>query len=204
MIFVPETTPQAYTPEETYFEWYLKDLLASGIIVNYFRPKPIEIVPPLEAVIHKKNTKNKIATILQGITYEADFVIEWNVESPHYEAFTKSIDYLTEKTYSRPFFVHEAVQHPYPYSLVDVKPNFNSSRAHSNTSFPIKQKLIALICGLYVHKIVLFPNGKKKATKNHLFPATFTPSRFFYTDKDGSLRKINFKTRTIDEYIESI
>jgi len=189
-----------YTNEEIWFEWYLQELKTEGLIIRFFRPEPIQILSAAVLTVKSKKS-SKVETLLQPLTYAPDFYVEWDTEHSNIDKFVKVLGKPMDKNHKNiPFYGN--LTESGVFSLIEIKPNFNSSRAHSNTSFPIKQKFIYNLYQILVQKIVLFPNGKAKA-KKELFPLTFTPQRFLFTDKNLTKRTIHFKTKSYDEYIES-
>ena len=90
---------------------------------------------------------------LRATTYTPDFYIEW---------YPKAKKYFEKLP-----------------SWIDVKGKFQRQQ----NDFPIKQKLMYMIHGLYVQKYVL-PD---------LFEETFAPEEYFYTPKKRQKRKLNMK-----------
>lgn len=99
---------------------------------------------------------------LREVSYTPDFWIEWNNRKKH------KLETL--------------------FTWVDVKGTFQKSQ----NDFPIKQKLMYMIHGIYVHKVEI-PT---------FFSKTFAPEEYFYTPVKRELRKkIKNKFKTIEEWL---
>ena len=202
MKFYPEECPVYDSAEEEYFSWYLDDLVEAGIVKKYFKPRAVTLIEKKTVDIALTRSINQ-KTLLNQLTYTPDFVIYWE-DVKDVIPFIKSY-YINTKEGDKCFFYYTVLKESeggHMQSVIDVKPNFNSSRAHSNTSFPIKQKLMFDMYDTLVQKVICYPNGKKKGTRHHLFPSTFVPSRYTLTDKSLKPRKINFDYKTLNEFLK--
>jgi hypothetical protein len=142
--------------EEYYFYHYCCELKENGYIKNveYQKTKWVLLDKVLATTVKGKNR-----TLLRELTYTADYTIEW--EDKGIELLCSEVD-----TYDHnKFFIHSN-----GISEVDTKGTFSSN--NSDITFPIVQKILYSIHGVYVNKIV--PMSTKK--KAGLLEKTFTPN----------------------------
>lgn len=203
MKFEPNYSP-SYSELELHFDWYLSELKKAGIVLEYFRPLPIEIVPSTSYDIVGPRSFTT-GHLFQELTYEPDYVIYWNPDSKHLEAFVKLLPTIKKEQKSASFFATKVGKDL--VSVIEIKPGFNKvtrtnyQQANSHISFPIKQKVLYHFMNVYVQKIVPYHNSKGKSKRTHLFPSTFTPSRFLMTDKNTRKRTIHFPTKTLTQFL---
>lgn len=86
-----------------------------------------------------------------------------------------------------PFF-YNTYENGYPVVYIEVKPQFDQN--NMSRLFKVSQKWMYEKYKLFVNLII--------PTK--LFESTFTPKEYFFTPT-GKQKKINFKTRTLEEYL---
>lgn len=194
--------------EEAYFDWWVKPLLKEGLIKAIHQPGTMICAEPLELIRQvemKTKTKWVSKNVLQEYTYTADRVIQWD-ESANGVLFTpfyyNEFGQLMIDKYANidAFFLAFKGGDGDYYSVIDIKPSYVGPNNSSGITFPLKQHLMWIRHRIYVQKVKLFPSGKKKATKNHLFPATFTPDRYFITDANRGMRKIHYPITSFKEW----
>lgn len=172
--------------EELYFSWYLEDLLAKRYIVSCEKiEEPIEISKGLykEYVKPMKKVSDKILTqtILKPSVYTPDFAITWTEKA--LGIFVQRLS--DEDKITCPFICDDSLE-----SIVEIKGGFdrgNMTRLVINNIKFIYDKY-----EVYINMIKI-PD---------LFKKTFTPNRYFMTDKSFQPRKFNYKPKTIKEYVD--
>jgi len=178
--------------EEFYFLNWIYELIKLGYIHKVERAETFELTPKyiyelvgeiqLKTKV-KKVVKNKV--ILNPHVYTPDFIIYWKdnrfIEDGIYEDLCK-ID--------PQFTVYE--KDGFPITYIEIKPDFD--RNNMTRIFNINQKFTYSIYKKYV-MLINIPGT--------LFQNTFTPLSYFYTQKTGKKRKIKWKARTVEEYINN-
>lgn len=176
--------------EELYFSWYLCELIDNGFIDCYrYQPKTYELsgnksyktIKPL-----KTKLKEEEHTILQPHSYTPDYAIYWRPEAigVFCKGLSESVTYDQKDAF---FWVNMRVSGN--YSLIDVKPMFDMQ--NMTRQFIINQKWLYDKHNIYCQKVI----------PEHLFKKTFTPERFLKTNKSGKDRKLDFKPRSLREYL---
>lgn len=185
--------------EEKYFSWYLDELVGLGYIDRYvLQPKTFELSEKVSmSWIKRMKTKNKlmISTILQPHEYTPDVGIEWGPKAEN--IFFN----LAEGSYDNtaPFVAQRSSRDVY-YSLIEIKPPFDQNNMTRLASINIKW--VYQNYGVYIQKVVPIPISKTLLPKTALFPSSFTPKKYLFTDKSGQPRKIKFPVTTVEEFIE--
>lgn len=175
--------------EEKYFSWYLDELTAKGIILEWeYHPKEFKLCDKVqhEFMRHMKTmTKPDIAFLMHPHDYQADFVIRWN---PGWEGrLFMTLDGPLSLNYA---FIANIGKTKNPYSVIDVKGGFVGPRNNSGVTFPLNQKWVYQKYKIYVQKII----------PQQLFKETFTPDKYLLTNVSGRKRKIKFKIQSLDQY----
>lgn len=196
---------------EVYFEWYLDELERNNYIEGYDRePQQIIVIPPYihereKHFIKKENTIEEFRFI-DSLDYTYDYRIIWSERALH--IFTDIFNENEPFRFGQPPFVSHWMEidgFQQIVSYVDVKPHFTAAQHGGNLSsfytFPIIQKILMLLRGLYINKITPINNGKF-GVNTCLFAKTFTPNRYLFTDKAQQKRKIRFKTVAFDIYVK--
>jgi len=204
-------------PIEQYFEWYLQELKDCGYIKDFFREPETLTVAETSTALYTKRMKSKTKHIeinlFPKIRLTYDYLIIWNdiaeyffyeVIEPHNVLFQLKRPLFIAHKY--PLYINGEVysETEIPYSYIDVKTLSTITRFGSNSTsytFPLKQRMLYDSFGIYVNKIVPIPAGKK-GFKQSLFLNSFTPKRYMFTDKSGQLRKINWPTQTLSEFLK--
>jgi hypothetical protein len=194
---------QVKSSEEVYTTWYLNELLESGHIVQYkYQPKAFilsEFIP-----IQKEN---KALQLHKGIVYTADYLIEWA---------DKSKGIFIRRDNEKPFnsqypfevaYLKRANGDKKPISYIDVKGTFNGRNNTSAVTFPIKRAWVYQRYCIYIQMIIpvfVHTTKKRKEVKEEgLFPETFTPERYFFTDGQKQKRKLRYSPMTLKQYLKS-
>ncbi len=193
---------------ETYFEWYINELKEAGYI-KLVKREPFPILVN-EAVEHKrysftvKTIRVENYKLFNRNTYTCDWIIIWD-KSAH-EIFYNLLNEDPIKIYC-PFYaiIDAKGEH---VSFVDVKPPAGAMIFGNNTTgytFPILQKIIYTIYGIYVNKAIPIPLMKKgevkSGNKQALFITTFIPKRYLLTDGGMQGRDIKYKKQSLKEYV---
>ena len=194
--------------EEQYFYWWCQDLQKAGIIMHLkYQPKPFQLSSDVHLTYEeqlKTKTKEKKIKLLSGHQYQADFLLYWNRKAKD-KIFVDYNDILTESFKKYPIIVNYSEKNDTYFSVIDVKGTFNQNDAWRR--FSIDQKWVFKEHNIYVQKIIPHPlvDGKGKMTPaNALFPSTFVPQRFTYTDTGKKDRKIRYAKRHYEGYLISV
>ena len=212
---------------ELYFEWWLKALQSVGLVRNYTKePDSVMVLPPfvIHSKVHMVRQHSKIATheIFKMSTYTRDYDVE-----VHRSLLEKLFGVIRKE--NDVFILHETIpkakgdayfdfayyylfnpneiNSDYVKVSFDVKPpsralQFSSSLT-SSREFPYNQKLMLYKHKIFVNKVIPVDNKEKKSgLSNCLFGRTFMPERFLFTDSGKPNRKIHFKTKTIQQWMD--
>jgi len=164
--------------EEIWFAWYLDELNAAGYIDFYrYQPSLFELSDSVKYPVDiqlKTKIKTVYKTLLQPHSYQCDFKIVWSAAAKNvfFTANGNKKDF--------PFIARDVLDLEFR-SHVDIKPAhdlYNMTR-----EFIINQKWVYQVHGVYVQKIV----------PAKLFKSTFTPERYYFTDKSLKPRKLAFQ-----------
>ena len=204
---------------ELYFEWWLNALKNVGLVKDWKKePETVMVLPPftIYSHVHMVKKQSKIAShdIFKIATYTRDYDV-WIHRSLLEVIFgvIKKDDniYILHETVPKTkgdayfdfsyYYLFDATEAHLDYVRIsfDVKPlstalQFSGSLG-SSREFPYNQKLMLEHHNILVNKVVPIGNS------NCLFAKTFTPERFFFTDGGRQGRKINFKTKTLEQYM---
>jgi len=202
---------------EDWFDIWTEEPLIAGFIHKVNKnldavelyPKE-EVNTTIEKVLYKgtkrerteKRTKTK--ELFSSITYRPDREIIWNAKAKDiFFTDAKEVDWFNLRT----FFVGYKLPDGRYSSTIDVKAPATFKGNASDTSFSIKRRIIYSRWRLYINKCMIMPARKFKnnsALKKYLFSATFTPARFFMTDKLTKRRSISYwEPRTFNEFIST-
>lgn len=178
---------------ELHFENWLQELMDKGDVIAYTpQPTTYKLYPPL-TVTYSEQLKTKVKfhnwNVLRDITYTADFSFVVHKESELAKLIgdlKNDIEFVDPRDYL--FFTTKKTRSGHYIVVVDVKPPSSavqfSASLGSSRDFPIKQRILYDKQNVFINKVV--PYG----TANCLFAKTFTPERFYYTDKTGALRSV--------------
>lgn len=178
--------------EEVAFLQWCQELINKGYILKVERGKTYPLTYGLSKnwteVVHMKTkdkTISKKQVILAPSEYTPDFQIYWTEEGINKFCSNLFFDDKCDKLFFNDIMF--AFNH---FTTVEVKPIFdqnNMERLCKNN-----QKFLYDRHNIYVNII--------KPTQ--LFEKTFTPKEYMLTTKTKQKRKINFVTRTLEEYLQ--
>ena len=194
---------------EQYFLWYLNELKEAGYIKFFSRESfPILVTDDVKNKRYDFSLKNTVRVeeynLFRKNTYTYDYLIIWDKKAK--EIFYKLLDDNPIRIYC-PFYacVDKKGEH---VSFCDVKPPSGAMIFGNNTTsytFPILQKIIYTVYGIYVNKSIPIPliskGAIKSGNKTALFNTTFVPKRYLLTDGGMQGREIKFKKQSLKEYV---
>ena len=194
---------------ETYFEWYINELKEAGYI-KLVKREPFSILVSDAVERERYDFSVKIPRIekyklFQQNTYLCDWIIIW--EKKAHEIFYNLLDDNPLRIYC-PFYaiIDNQGEH---ISFIDVKPSSGAMIFGNNTSaytFPILQKIIYTVYGIYVNKAIPIPlmtkGTVKSGNKTALFLTTFIPKRYLLTDGGMQGREIKYRKQSLKEYVD--
>jgi hypothetical protein len=201
--------------QEELFDLWCEELIKKGYIKKVLKQEEISWIILFNALIQTREVnkvlyagtpKEKVKvvteknTLLNEVKYRPDRLIFWD-KSAKDLFFTDINDYQTCYMVGQYSSKEDAYM-----SAVEVKaPPGYGGKHGSDESFRVKQKWVMTKSYVYVNKVYNYPNKKVKNTKPYLWLETFTPERYFYTDKKLDLRKIsNWEPRTSEGFITNI
>lgn len=203
---VKKGIPGNDSDEEGYFDWWIAEMKNASLVDEIYQASPITLLDEIRLnteVQLKTKTRWDSISLLPEKKYLMDRVVKWNKSFrgnlKEYYFNGDSVQVYADQN-SEAYWYATMYQGDF-YSFVDIKPPFQGKNAKT-PGWNFRQHLSLLKLGIYIQPVVLFPSGKKKATKNHLFPTTFTPLRFTMTDGATKRRVIHFEVKTIDKYKE--
>lgn len=197
---------------EAYFDWWAAEAIACGFMADVHLVDRIQLRVPItehRQVAMKTKMKWTEKKITRGITYQPDRALFFRVDDPRQMSMVDTFFRSDEKDMlfydSSPKGFFKAMRWgDYMVCVIDIKPPKITMREASGNTFPIKQALL-WDEGLYVQKIVLIPSTRNKQYSMYLFPRTWTPDRYFKTDKNGKPRVIHYKPkRSVIQYEKEI
>ena len=194
---------------EQYFLWYLNELKEAGYIKFFSRESfPILVTDDVKNKRYDFSLKNTVRVeeynLFRKNTYTYDYLIIWDKKAK--EIFYNLLDDNPIRIYC-PFYacVDKKGEH---VSFCDVKPPSGAMIFGNNTTsytFPILQKIIYTVYGIYVNKSIPIPlmskGAIKSGNKTALFNTTFVPKRYLLTDGGMQGREIKFKKQSLKEYV---
>ena len=194
---------------EQYFLWYLNELKEAGYIKFFSRESfPILVTDDVKNKRYDFSLKNTVRVeeynLFRKNTYTYDYLIIWDKKAK--EIFYNLLDDNPIRIYC-PFYacVDKKGEH---VSFCDVKPPSRAMIFGNNTTsytFPILQKIIYTVYGIYVNKSIPIPlmskGAIKSGNKTALFNTTFVPKRYLLTDGGMQGREIKFKKQSLKEYV---
>ena len=169
--------------EELHFSWYLEELLDNKLITEWnYNKKPLEVTNK-QLFLHN----DKEYHLLRNMEYTYDFDCTWTTKG--IELLCALKDGKSKKKYKDlPFKVIGNK------SYIDVKGVYTHKNRVTDVTFPIKQKIIYVLFGIYVQKIIPV----------NLMNLTFYPNKYIkymeYKNKIGN--KIKTPIVGIKEWLE--
>lgn len=189
--------------QEEWWDFWADDLIKAGYILKVVRTEemgPIELFPGLykefseERVVYAGTPKEEIRTkirkvcLLKPAVYRPDRVVYWAEKSKglFFTPYTE-IESLTAMPC---YYVGQETPDGGYITALDVKSPFGGKN-QSDVSFSIKKKWVWEKAKVLTNRSVNYPGKNNlKNLKPYLWPSTFTPSRYFYTEKLTSKRTI--------------
>jgi hypothetical protein len=173
--------------DEYQFSLWLDEALEKGLIFSWKKCEKgddtIEIIP--KKIYQKRKVKKtkviwKDAFLLHPLRYTPDFVVRF-----------------TNKELLKLFPHSEVMSHNYYEAVIDIKSSVGNKYGNnqSATTFPIIQKVLYHLKGLFVHNIVC----------NKLFRKSWCPEEIYWMKnrKKPTKTKIGKKSMLIDEYMKN-
>lgn len=181
--------------EEMYMYWWLKELQSHGFIKEIIlQPKSFILSSSLWSEYEKElktKTKLVIEEIMKAHIYSTDVKVIWHEYA--LDRFTCLInsDVRKKESSSLKYIISQIDDSNEIYSFIEVKPSFDQ---HNMTRLAkLNQKWVYDKFGIYVNIVI---------PEKH-FNKTFTPSRYFFTNKSKVQRKIKYKNvKTIRTYFK--
>lgn len=181
--------------------------LAEEVAIHYNYPKVLYKGTARERT---RMTKKKFL-LHKGATYTPDRVIIWHpkAEGIFFTDINKLKGSASTVDNARYFLAHSS---PIGYfSPVDVKSPHRKGTTSGDVGFSIKKKWLWQKEQIYANQCVQYPNKPLKTTKMYLWPSTFTPQRFLWTDKLTKKRTIPahkgvplWEVRSLKDYLSCI
>jgi len=200
------------TTQEEWFDIWANELKDKGYIIAIHNQENCTTFSLFEGlyqvktiqtkVLNKKTNKTQLKiinshnTLLHPVTYTPDRLIIWDKKA-------KDLFFTLENSFKECYFIGHEVNGGY-YSTLDIKapPGYGGNNS-SDQGFAVKQKWMWEKYKIYINKVYNYPNKSVKVGKIYLWLTTFTPARFFKTDKLTKDRTISKWTpRTLEEFLE--
>lgn len=184
--------------EELYFYWWVKELMDNGFIEKFVsQPEPFTLSSGLKMPYIKemKKVANKELwkDIIEPSVYTCDGLIKWNKKAEFIFYFDFDVFSTTHKGFGickdkkmLELFVLRNSQ-----CFIEVKPFFDQ-----NNMTRLAKTNIKWVWDKHQEFVNLIVPSK-------LFMQTFTPKRYLRSDKDTTDRKIHFKVRSLEQFLES-
>lgn len=181
-----------HSKEEWYFSWYLDELQAAGLISHYEkneRAYPLSEETVLtyysKSVIDRKTKQpvEKPTPLLKGHVYTPDFLVYPTGPSKLFHP----LDYLRYSLYS--VQGRSCIYYDDKGCIIETKGDFDSN--NMTRLFGLNQKWFYQMHGRYV-QLLKIPQ---------LFEKTFTPVRYLRTDTQVKFRKLKYKPKLLDIYL---
>jgi len=201
---------QSYSQEQ-FFDLWAADALRAGIIKKCDKPVAIVLSDEIYEesrfyrTIYKgtKREQKKLETkkhiLYKPCTYTADRFIIWNTQ---YKGvlFDDQNDFKSNKCYFKAKRYTKGNQVMW-ISHIDVKSPFKGIN-RSDVSFGVKRKWIWQRYKIYINEVINYPIKFKKSQGLYLWPSTFTPSRYFWTDGLTAKRTISkWNTKSVNDLV---
>jgi hypothetical protein len=195
---------------EEYFEWWLDEAKRGGFVKSYERAESVILIQKAEYEYQeqlKTKTTTKTKHLFHEHTYQPDYIVKWTKEGK------KLYDTIGKKPTGKQFIAQVGDDDIF-FSVVDIKPDKIFKIAASTLfTFPINQKLMYSLQGIYVNKVMLYPSTNSTRNINSfLFPSTWTPKKFeeekrYKVTRPGKFTKgdsmIKFYVRSLEQFKSS-
>lgn len=178
--------------QEDWFDFWTAELIEAGYILKVldqnikgWQMYDGETIEYEEAVTVYKGTDRERVKLVKKkyilhrpVKYTPDRVIFWTEKSK--DIFFTDVNEIVNGDV-RYFLGHKLPDGQY-LSVLDVKSPFGGKNS-SDVSFSIKKKWVWVKERIYVNQAVMYPIKPLKSVVKYLWPMTFTPNRFLYTDR---------------------
>ena len=215
---------------EKYFEWWLEELKAIGLVISYERePQTFTLFQP-EPIFYNQHYKVKDPIVksfnlFQPTTYTPDYKVVFSSKLVNklFGIIKRETKILYDLEFKEPGSVYQETlfyamgSSEILYCILDasktednievwfdVKPPAKalqfSGSLGSSREFPYNQRLMYEKHNIIVNKVV--PIG----TSTCLFAKTFLPRRYRFTDKSGQLRKLKSyenSAKNLEQYLKT-
>lgn len=177
---------------EKWILFWLFELKEAGYIESIERAKSYKLT---DSVSHQYEKKLKTKTIIKNevillpCSYSPDFFIKLTEKGKKLDIFRELGSYNRLKEKGKITFIHIAGE-----ALIEVKGTQFRHSQDTTEKFKVEQKWLWQEYGLYVNLV----------QPDKLFPLTFTPEKFKYTEKKKQLRKLRWKSRNLEEFLKEI
>ena len=172
---------------ELYIAWWLDDLLKEGYISKYeYEPEIIQAGEDITTsynIIVKGKKKTRTVKRKMSVKYTPDFKVIWTDKALGVFIFKENTECISPKPL---FYTDNYV------TYLEVKPDHDYKNMTRNASSKIK-----LITYCTNKQIIIVKPGK-------LFKESFTPSRYKFTDKNKTERKIKHDVISLNQYVKSL
>jgi hypothetical protein len=199
---------------EDWFEYWLIELKEAGFVKRYSRtliPWVLEekvMVSETYTKVLYKGTKRerteqrtKKMVLLNGSSYKADFIIEWTEKAHGLFYCLKLMSRAKDITPFHADVLKASNGEVGIVSYVDVKSPFKGKNC-SDATFSVNRKAVYNKYNIFVNKAILMPNKKIKKPGEYIFPRTFTPTRYRFTNKTLVKKSIkNWAVRDLEDFI---
>ena len=174
---------------EKWILYWLYELQEAGYINSIERAKSY---PLSDSISHTYDKKLKTKTIEQEevillpCSYSPDFQIFLSEEGQKLDIFKSLYSKEKLKEKGKINLIHQAGR-----ILIEVKGTQFRIAQDTTELFRVEQKWLFQKHGIYVNLV----------QPDRLFPLTFTPEKFKYTEKKKQLRKLKWETRSLQEFL---
>ena len=190
------------SPEEKYFYDWLTELKAKGFVDKVIAEPKYNLLDPVEISVKKQlkaSTKEDKLSLMQGLTYKADFLIIWKEEVARGIFCFCEEDVIQHKGKAlKAMLLAKYNKDNNLYSVVDIKGTFAARHNSTTIKFPLLQKILYHLHGVFVQKVM--PLHKTSG----LFALTFTTQSYWYTEKKKQLRKTQWEKRSLADYLAKL
>jgi hypothetical protein len=171
--------------EERWFEMWLDELIQHGLVSEYIcQPDPFLLSEPLNIAWHKQKKKGEeivTQTIIREHIYTPDYFVKFT--SKAYPILVDRYRANDHRKYQKEIITQGG------NAFIETKGGFDRNNMIRLASINIKW--VYAKYGIIVNMLKI-PN---------LFADTFTPKAYLFTEKTKQPRKIKFKVKTIEEFL---
>ena len=205
---------------EVYFQWWLEELKAVGLVISYEREPQSFVLYDAEPIFYNQHYKSKEPLVknfnlFRPITYTPDYKVIFSIKlvSKLFGYIDRQKKIICDYGFQEPGSVYQETLFYTCHDVdgfkgeielwFDVKPPAKalqfSGQLGSSREFPYNQRLMYEKHNIIVNKVV--PIG----SSNSLFAKTFLPNRYKWTDKSGAIRQLKgyeANAKTLQQYLE--